>query len=108
MFVFAFLCSGPKPATSGGPPPPPPPPPPGLFSDAKAEAKSETKAINALFADINKGEDVTRGKAFYVNHILGYISYFLLCIAMVSQRPLIPFLRTSIREMTLLEVRLFV
>ena len=60
-FCFLF-CSGPKPVTSGGPPPPPPPPPPGLFSDAKAEDKGETKAINALFADINKGEDVTRGK----------------------------------------------
>lgn len=53
--------AGPRPVTSGGPPPPPPPPPPGLFSDLKTEEKAETKAINALFADINKGEGVTQG-----------------------------------------------
>jgi hypothetical protein len=55
------VFSGPRPVTSGGPPPPPPPPPPGLFSDVKTEEKAETKAINALFADINKGEGVTQG-----------------------------------------------
>ena len=59
LVLSAF--SGPRPVTSGGPPPPPPPPPPGLFSDAKTEEKAETKAINALFADINKGEGVTQG-----------------------------------------------
>ncbi len=55
-----------------------------------------TKAINALFADIIKGEDVTRGKDFCENHMLSYI--FLFFIAMVSQRPLAPFLRTLTRE----------
>ncbi len=64
------------------------------------------KAINALFADIIKGEDVTRGKAFCVNHMLSYI--FLFCIPMMSQRPLTLFLRTSSKERTLLEVRPFV
>jgi hypothetical protein len=57
-----LFSPGPKPVTAGGPPPPPPPPPPGLFDDVKAEAKSETKAINALFADINRGDDVTKGQ----------------------------------------------
>ena len=57
------MLPGARPVTSGGPPPPPPPPPPaGLFSDTKADDKGESKAINALFADINKGEGVTSGE----------------------------------------------
>lgn len=48
--------------TAGGPPPPPPPPPPGLFSDIEPVGKSEPTGVNALFADINKGDDVTKGK----------------------------------------------
>jgi hypothetical protein len=64
---FTFCCLSvflvaPKPPTAGGPPPPPPPPPPGLFSDVKAEEASEPKGVNALFADINRGDDVTKGQ----------------------------------------------
>lgn len=47
---------------AGGPPPPPPPPPADLFDDLKIEAgDGDDKARNALFSDLNKGEDVTKG-----------------------------------------------
>ncbi len=50
------------PAPGGGPPLPPPPPPPGLFDDIKtAAANPEKEARNALFADLNRGENVTKG-----------------------------------------------
>ena len=61
LHLVRFLAA-PKPAAAaGGPPPPPPPPPPGLFADAPA-AKSEPTGVNALFADINRGDDVTKGE----------------------------------------------
>jgi len=47
---------------AGGPPPPPPPPPPGLFDDIGLETIPQKAGANALFADINKGDDVTKGK----------------------------------------------
>ena len=46
---------------AGGPPPPPPPPPASLFDDIKTVENPADKARNALFADLNKGEDVTKG-----------------------------------------------
>ena len=47
---------------AGGPPLPPPPPPPGLFDDIKVDANPEKAARNALFSDLNRGEDVTKGE----------------------------------------------
>ncbi|ODV79975.1 adenylate cyclase-associated protein [Suhomyces tanzawaensis NRRL Y-17324] len=49
--------SAPAPAAGGAPPPPPPPPPPALFED---QPKPEG-GINAVFADLNKGENITSG-----------------------------------------------
>ena len=51
----------PAPGGGGGPPLPPPPPPPGLFDDIKVEANPEKSARNALFAEINQGDGVTKG-----------------------------------------------
>lgn len=45
------------PAPSGGAPPPPPPPPANLFEEGAAPAGG----MNAVFADLNKGENVTAG-----------------------------------------------
>lgn len=43
--------------TAGGPPPPPPPPPPAdLFAPDANEG-----GMTAVFADLNKGEDITKG-----------------------------------------------
>jgi len=53
--------SAPPAPAAGGPPPPPPPPPADLFADLKIDSNPEDKARNALFADLNKGDDVTRG-----------------------------------------------
>ena len=50
-------------ATNGGPaapPPPPPPPPPAIF-DEVSTGSSGDKARNALFDDLNKGDDVSKG-----------------------------------------------
>lgn len=51
--------------TAGGPPPPPPPgppPPPIRFDDApKQAAKAPAGDLAAVFSDLNKGSDVTRG-----------------------------------------------
>lgn len=52
--------------SSGGPPPPPPPPgpppPPMRFDDApKQAAPPSSSAIGAVFDDLNKGADVTKG-----------------------------------------------
>lgn len=57
--VFSVLSSGP-----GLPPPPPPPPPPGpppLFeNEGKSEESSPSRS--ALFAQLNQGEAITKGK----------------------------------------------
>lgn len=45
------------PAASGGPPPPPPPPPGGL----PPIPKSGGADLGAMFADLNKGDGVTKG-----------------------------------------------
>lgn len=49
------------PPPAGGPPPPPPPPPADLFDDLKITENAEDKARNALFDELNKGDDVTKG-----------------------------------------------
>ncbi|XP_059087636.1 adenylyl cyclase-associated protein 1-like isoform X4 [Tigriopus californicus] len=47
---------------AGGPPLPPPPPPPGLFDDIKKDdGGSVNIARNALFDEINRGGEVTKG-----------------------------------------------
>ena len=55
----------PAPPSGGGPPAPPPPPPPGLMEDALKSISGggggEKTARNALFAEINQGEGVTKG-----------------------------------------------
>ncbi|KAK2612873.1 suppressor of rasval19 [Conoideocrella luteorostrata] len=50
-------------ATPVPPPPPPPPPGPPPVLDIKSEATSTTslKGLDAVFSDLNKGADVTRG-----------------------------------------------
>lgn len=45
------------PASGGAPPPPPPPPPADLFA---AESKPEG-GMSAVFDDLNRGEDITKG-----------------------------------------------
>jgi len=50
-------------ATNGGPaapPPPPPPPPPELFDDVSS-GSGDNKGRNDLMAELNKGENVTKG-----------------------------------------------
>ncbi|CCK72017.1 adenylate cyclase-binding protein KNAG_0I02310 [Huiozyma naganishii CBS 8797] len=56
------------PATgSGAPPPPPPPAPPASVFEVKAESKDQPAAsssaggIDAVFAELNQGEDITKG-----------------------------------------------
>lgn len=59
--------SVPPPAKAGGPPPPPPPPgpppPPARFDDAAKAAPVAKPAggLDAVFSDLNKGSDVTKG-----------------------------------------------
>lgn len=47
-------------ASAGGPPPPPPPPPPSNLYAEDSEPKA-AGGISAVFADLNKGSDVTSG-----------------------------------------------
>ncbi|KAL8298584.1 hypothetical protein RB597_006647 [Gaeumannomyces tritici] len=50
------------PAAAGGPPPPPPPgPPPVLKIKEEGAVPAAVSGINAVFSDLNKGEDVTKG-----------------------------------------------
>lgn len=53
----------PEPPKGGAPPPPPPPPLPSqdFFDDSSKSTKSTPGGINAVFADINKGEGITSG-----------------------------------------------
>lgn len=46
-------------ATAGGPPPPPPPPP--IESNAPAATATPTAGIGAVFAELNKGSEITKG-----------------------------------------------
>lgn len=47
--------SAPPPPAAGGPPPPPPPPPANLFEENSAPSGG----MGAVFADLNKGENIT-------------------------------------------------
>ncbi|KAI1737298.1 adenylate cyclase associated N terminal-domain-containing protein [Xylaria scruposa] len=50
------------PAAGGAPPPPPPPgPPPVLQIKEEAPSKADSSGLGAVFSDINKGSDVTKG-----------------------------------------------
>ncbi|KAB8290053.1 hypothetical protein EYC80_010379 [Monilinia laxa] len=53
----------PKAATGGAAPPPPPPPPLPVFDDipAKAPPKDASAGLGAVFSELNKGADVTKG-----------------------------------------------
>lgn len=51
----------PPPPISGMPPPPPPPPPPADFGKNLDNASADADARAALFAEINKGLDITKG-----------------------------------------------
>lgn len=58
--------TAPHPASAGGPPPPPPPPgpppPPLRFDDApKAAPAADAGGLGAVFSELNKGSDVTKG-----------------------------------------------
>lgn len=50
---------GPEPSSAGAPPPPPPPP--ATLFEEKAAGSSETGGMGAVFAALNKGENVTSG-----------------------------------------------
>ena len=54
----------PRPAAAGGPPPPPPPgppPPPMRFDDAPKAPAADAGGLGAVFSELNKGADVTKG-----------------------------------------------
>lgn len=53
----------PPPPGAGGPPPPPPPPPANIFDDVKSSSTDSAPAagINAVFAELNQGEGITKG-----------------------------------------------
>ena len=64
--VLSSAPAAAPPVPSGGGPPPPPPPaiqPPDAAPPSKAAGDSSAMRAS-LFADINKGTDVTRGKSF--------------------------------------------
>ncbi|CDO92026.1 unnamed protein product [Kluyveromyces dobzhanskii CBS 2104] len=46
--------------TPGGPPPPPPPPPPSVFESGEQSKQQESGGIGAVFAELNKGENITK------------------------------------------------
>lgn len=46
---------------AGGPPPPPPPPPANLYDDSEKSGDSSSTGMQAVFADLNKGEAITSG-----------------------------------------------
>ncbi|KAH6635197.1 adenylate cyclase associated N terminal-domain-containing protein [Chaetomium sp. MPI-SDFR-AT-0129] len=61
----APAAPAPPTAAGGGPPPPPPPPPPGpppvlKINEQKAESGAPS-GLGAVFSELNKGEDVTKG-----------------------------------------------
>ncbi|CCF60292.1 hypothetical protein KAFR_0J02280 [Kazachstania africana CBS 2517] len=47
-------------AGAGGPPPPPPPPPSSVF-EVKPDVPEAKSGIDAVFSEINKGADITKG-----------------------------------------------
>ncbi|KAF9069812.1 adenylate cyclase associated N terminal-domain-containing protein [Rhodocollybia butyracea] len=48
-------------ASAGGPPPPPPPPPPPIVPPAQTSSAPPAGGAAAVFAEINRGADVTKG-----------------------------------------------
>lgn len=66
-----LVWSGKAVATSGGPPPPPPgmPPPPPVLPDLGSLAFDSNDDRSALFAQINKGADITKGKLECLNEV---------------------------------------
>lgn len=46
---------------SGGPPPPPPPAPPAAVFEVKSEPAQQSSGIGAVFAELNQGENITKG-----------------------------------------------
>jgi adenylyl cyclase-associated protein len=65
-------------AVGGAPPPPPPgcPPPPPVLDMSQMNLDDSSHDRSALFAQINKGEDVTSG--MLLNFFSVYYSYFIL------------------------------
>ncbi|KAI0329833.1 cyclase-associated protein [Cubamyces sp. BRFM 1775] len=60
--VDQFKASSSAPAPAGGAPPPPPPPPPPVAPPAPAaSAAPAAGGINAVFEQLNRGEEVTKG-----------------------------------------------
>ncbi|VEU20062.1 DEKNAAC100675 [Brettanomyces naardenensis] len=54
----------PPPPSAGGPPPPPPPPPASVFEAKSEDAPSgdaSSGGMNAVFSELNKGADITKG-----------------------------------------------
>ncbi|KAJ2817491.1 suppressor of rasval19 [Coemansia furcata] len=47
--------------SAGAPPPPPPPPPPVYVESGEVDGSASTTTRGALFADLNKGGDITSG-----------------------------------------------
>lgn len=59
----ATASAAPPSAPAGGPPPPPPgPPPPSLDISSGGSGGGGSDNRNALFASINKGSDITKGR----------------------------------------------
>lgn len=52
--------SAPAPSASGPPPPPPPPPPPSNLYEDIAPPAPATGGLNAVFSQLNQGEDITK------------------------------------------------
>ncbi len=46
---------------AAGPPPPPPPPPPPVQAASPGSAAPSAAGVAAVFADLNRGEEVTKG-----------------------------------------------
>ncbi|KAI0792862.1 adenylate cyclase associated N terminal-domain-containing protein [Abortiporus biennis] len=62
--VDQYKVPGAAPAAApagGAPPPPPPPPPPPVLPPAAPAAAPAAGGIGAVFADLNRGEEVTKG-----------------------------------------------
>ncbi|KAI8076828.1 adenylate cyclase associated N terminal-domain-containing protein [Halteromyces radiatus] len=53
--------STPTTTTAGGPPVPPPPPPPMIIDENESSVESKPTGAAAVFAEINRGENVTSG-----------------------------------------------
>ena len=57
----AAAAAGSVPAAGAPPPPPPPPPPPIVTTPGAAATPSQAGGAAAVFAELNRGEDVTKG-----------------------------------------------